>query len=41
MNNELEKIVTIDLSKIEHYEELLMGFCMIDKKYRLCEESHE
>lgn len=36
---EIDQISFVDMSKIEHYEELLAGFCLIAEKYRLCEES--
>lgn len=35
----IEDVSEIDHSDIERYERLLMGFCIVDKKYKLCEES--
>lgn len=36
---EIKNITKIDNKLIKTYEKILMGFCKIDKEYKLCEES--
>lgn len=37
-HSEIENVTNVDPNNLEYYEKLLMGFCVVEEKYKLCEE---